>query len=93
MDYISALSALNLDEINIKLMVLFQNKNMFLGFAYEDAIIWANNMTFHLLSSIVDAHSSIIVCNTPVNNQSNAFVHDCLTQVLQKVSIKNYYAG
>ena len=82
----SALSALILHEISIKPMVLFQNKNLFLGFAYDSTRKLANSAQACLLSSIASTHKSASMRSTPLKNKSAARARDYLTQVLEKAS-------
>ena len=70
-------------------MNVFQNKNRFLGFAFNDTRKLANIMQVHSLSLIVNSHNSINMCSIPVNNQCTTCICDCLTLVLEKSSKKN----
>ena len=91
-DFISAISTFHLDEISIKSMVLFQTKNLFSGFSYDDTCKLATKAQACLISSIANTHNSTNMRSVPDNNQSTARMCDYLTQALEKQE-KNYNAG
>ena len=86
MDCVSSISTFRLDEISTNPIVLFQNKNIFIGFSCNVTRKLASNTQVHLTSSIVNAHNPISRRRIPVNNQSYARVHDIMDLSLQKSS-------